>query len=84
MTIFFIGIKKVEKAGLYQMLYNTNIDLRQTRFLIINNNYLDDCRPFFDIEYDGFSNVFTGQTLKLSSGSHTIKLAIADREDNLL
>ncbi|NEQ37508.1 MAG: hypothetical protein F6K40_15015 [Okeania sp. SIO3I5] len=66
------------------MLYNTNIDLPQTRFLIINNNYLDDCRPFFDIENDGFSNVFTAQRLGLSSGFYTIKLAIADTDDNLL
>ncbi len=46
-----------------------------------NNNDLQDGGPFFDIEYDGFTDVFTAQALGLSPGSHHIKLAIADAVD---
>jgi hypothetical protein len=34
-----------------------------------------------DIEYDGFTTVFTAQALDLSAGPHTIRLAIADAYD---
>ncbi|MGD1716116.1 choice-of-anchor L domain-containing protein, partial [Dapis sp. BLCC M172] len=46
-----------------------------------NNNDPIDGEPLFDIEYDGFTNVFTAQALGLESGSHSIKLAIADTGD---
>ncbi|MGK7919994.1 MAG: choice-of-anchor L domain-containing protein [Trichodesmium sp.] len=46
-----------------------------------NNNDLNDGGPFFDIEYDGFTSVFTAKALGLAPGSHTIKLAIADTGD---
>ncbi|MEM1172048.1 MAG: choice-of-anchor L domain-containing protein [Cyanobacteria bacterium P01_H01_bin.35] len=46
-----------------------------------NNNDRNYGGPFFDIEYDGFTNVFTAQALGLDPGSHTIKLAIADTGD---
>jgi hypothetical protein len=49
-----------------------------------NNNDLNDGGPFFDLEYDGFTTVFTAQALGLSSGEHTLKLAIADVGDNIL
>ncbi|WP_071518766.1 choice-of-anchor L domain-containing protein [Geitlerinema sp. PCC 9228] len=38
----------------------------------------------FDLEYDGFTNVFRAQALDLTPGSHTIKLAIADATDGIL
>lgn len=44
----------------------------------------NDSEPFLNIEYDGFTNVFTASILGLSSGAHTIKLAIADSGDPLL
>ena len=49
-----------------------------------NNNDKDNVnvRELFDLEYDGFTNVFTAQALGLASGSHTIKLAIADTKDD--
>ncbi|VEP13269.1 conserved exported hypothetical protein [Hyella patelloides LEGE 07179] len=47
-----------------------------------NNNDTNDGGPFFDIEYDGFTNVFTAQALGLSPGTHTIKLAVADVGDS--
>ncbi len=50
---------------------------------LFNNNDRDDGGPFFDIEYDGFTNVFTAQALGLDPGYHTIKLAIADTKDNI-
>lgn len=49
-----------------------------------NNNDLSDGGPFFDIEYDGFTNVFTAQFLGLAPGSHRMKLAIADSGDPFL
>lgn len=35
----------------------------------------------FDIEYDGFTSIFTAQALGLTPGQHRIKLAIADAGD---
>ncbi|WP_071517681.1 choice-of-anchor L domain-containing protein [Geitlerinema sp. PCC 9228] len=38
----------------------------------------------FNLEYDGFTDVFQAQALDLEPGSHTIKLAIADTSDRIL
>ncbi len=46
-----------------------------------NNNDLDNGGIGFDIEYDGFTNVFTVKALGLGAGTHTMKLAIADVGD---
>jgi hypothetical protein len=43
-----------------------------------NNNDPSDGGPFFDLEYDGFTDVFTASFFGLTPGSHTLKLAIAD------
>lgn len=51
---------------------------------LFNNNDLSDGGPFFDFEYDGFTDVFTAQALGLSAGTHHIKLAIADSGDYIL
>ncbi len=51
---------------------------------LFNNNDLDDGGPFFDIEYDGFTEVFTAKALGVGMGTHTIKLAIADTSDHVL
>ncbi|GGA42001.1 hypothetical protein CYANOKiyG1_60470 [Okeania sp. KiyG1] len=48
---------------------------------LFNNNDLSEGGPFFDLEYDGFTHVFTAQALGLSPGSHRIRLAIADAGD---
>lgn len=48
-----------------------------------NNNDLQDGGPFFEIEYDGFTDVFTASKLGLSPGIHHIKLALADSGDNV-
>lgn len=48
---------------------------------LFNNNDLDDGGPFFDIEYDGFTDVFTASASGLGSGVNTMKLVIADAED---
>ena len=37
-----------------------------------------------NLQYDGFTDVFTAQALNLSAGIHTIKLAIADTSDYIL
>jgi hypothetical protein len=50
-----------------------------------NNNDLDDGGPFFDIEYDGFTDVFTAGATGLTPGdTYHIKLAIADASDWVL
>ncbi len=46
-----------------------------------NNNDLDNGGGHFDIEYDGFTNVFTVKALGLEAGTHRMKLAIADVGD---
>jgi hypothetical protein len=38
----------------------------------------------FDIQYDGFTDVFTAEILGLSAGTHTMKFAIADTSDGAL
>jgi hypothetical protein len=56
-----------------------------TNCALFNNNELQDVVPFFDIAYDGFTNVFTASITGLTIGaSHTIKLAIADAGDTVL
>ncbi len=47
-----------------------------------NNNDISDGGPFFDIEYDGFTDIFQASFLGLSAGSHTISLKIADAGDS--
>lgn len=49
---------------------------------LFNNNDLDDGGPFFDIQYDGFTDVFTAHATGLGTGVNTIKLAIADALDH--
>ncbi len=49
-----------------------------------NNNDLDDGGPYFDIEYDGFTDVFTASVLGLTAGQHHMKIAIADAGDTVL
>ncbi|MCA0936433.1 PEP-CTERM sorting domain-containing protein [Vibrio alginolyticus] len=49
-----------------------------------NNNDLDDGGPFFDIEYDGFTDTFLAAITGLDSGTHTMKFAIADAGDSIL
>lgn len=51
---------------------------------LYNNNDPDDGGPFFDIEFDGFTDVFTAVILGLSAGEHTLKIAIADTSDGVL
>lgn len=48
-----------------------------------NNNDLSDGGSF-DIEYDGFTDVFTATALEIGPGTHTIKLAVADTGDSVL
>jgi len=48
---------------------------------LFNNNDPSDGGPFFDIAYDGFTDVFTAQAFGLSAGTHTLTIAIADRSD---
>lgn len=50
-----------------------------------NNNDLQNGGPFFNIEYDGFTDVFTASATGLEAGeTYTIKLAIGDAGDSIL
>ncbi|HHI76534.1 MAG TPA: PEP-CTERM sorting domain-containing protein [Gammaproteobacteria bacterium] len=49
-----------------------------------NNNDPTDGGPFFDIEYDGFTDVFTASVTGLTPGEHTMKFVIADAVDAAL
>jgi PEP-CTERM motif len=51
---------------------------------LFNNNDPSDGGPFFDVQYDGFTDVFTASATGLSAGTHHIKLAIADALDHAL
>lgn len=51
---------------------------------LFNNNDLQDGGPFFDIQYDGFTDVFVSSALNIGAGTHHIKLAIADAGDGVL
>lgn len=47
--------------------------------------YVNNINPApHDIEYDGFTTVIQAQALGLGTGTHSIKLAIADASDGLL
>lgn len=50
---------------------------------LFNNNDLSDGGPFFNLEYDGFTDVFTASAIGLAPGTHHIKLAIADVNDSI-
>jgi hypothetical protein len=56
---------------------NVNVDSHSGLY---NNNESDA----FNIEYDGFTDVFKAEALNLSPGNHTIKLAVADAGDSVL
>ena len=51
-----------------------------------NNNDLQDGGPFFNIEYDGFTDVFTASATGLATGGviHTIMLIVEDTGDEIL
>lgn len=48
-----------------------------------NNNSNADLGTY-DIQYDGFTDVFTAQVLGLGAGTHTMKFAISDANDYIL
>jgi PEP-CTERM motif-containing protein len=55
-----------------------------THCALFNNNDPSDGGPFFNVQYDGFTDVFTASILNLSPGTHTIKLAVGDVADRRL
>jgi hypothetical protein len=60
-----------------------NVNGNTTPALYNNNDPSDTATPF-NIEYDGFTDVFTASALNLTAGQHTIRLAIADAGDTSL
>jgi hypothetical protein len=52
--------------------------------LFFNNNDPSNGGPFVSLQYDGFTNSFTATKTGMGSGSHHIKLAIADKNDAVL
>ncbi|MAM89610.1 choice-of-anchor L domain-containing protein [Allohahella sp. A8] len=51
---------------------------------LFNNNEGLGGDAAYNIEYDGFTDVFTASITGLTAGTHTMKLAIADRSDGYL
>lgn len=47
-------------------------------------SYVNNSDGDFDIEYDGFTEVFTASATGLGAGSHTFEFAIADAGDSIL
>jgi hypothetical protein len=72
-----VSINNVNCGNPYNPLGGSNCSL-------YNNNDLNDGGPLFNIEYDGFTDVFVASVLNLSSGTHHMKLAIADAGDTAL
>jgi len=50
---------------------------------LFNNNDPTDGVPPFNIQYDGFTDVFTASASGLGTGTHTIKLAVGDVGDGI-
>jgi len=48
------------------------------------SSFNDNTSGIFDIEYDGFTDVFTASILGLGAGTHTMKFAISDASDSIL
>lgn len=65
-----VGVDTVSPAT-NSALYNSNVSSPPTVAPV-------------DIEYDGFTDVFTALALGLAAGSHTIELKIADAGDAIL
>ncbi|AFY76330.1 PEP-CTERM putative exosortase interaction domain-containing protein [Pleurocapsa sp. PCC 7327] len=62
-----------------------NVNLGSNSAFYNNNDPSDLGTPTpFNIQYDGFTKVFTAQVLGLTPGKHKIKLAIADTGDSIL
>lgn len=76
-----VNIALVPGTTLPVAIDNVNKD---TNSALYNNNDPSDGPPAFDVEYDGFTDVFTASALDLDAGTHTIKLAIADAGDHIL
>lgn len=51
---------------------------------LFNNNDPSDGGPFFDLQYDGFTDMFTAKAMGLTAGTHSMELAIADASDSSL
>lgn len=52
--------------------------------LFNNNDPTNGIPTAFNVEYDGFTDVFVASVLGLSAGTHHLKLAIADAGDTIL
>lgn len=51
---------------------------------LFNCNDPSDCGVSFDLQYDGFTDLFVATALGLGAGDHHIKIAIADASDSAL
>ncbi|MGQ8367255.1 choice-of-anchor L domain-containing protein [Glaciecola sp. 1036] len=58
----------------------SGVDITGPNCSFFNNNDLG----LFDIEYDGFTDVFTAMITGLGAGTHTMKIAISDATDDEL
>ena len=59
----------------------TGLDITGPNCSSFNNN---EFGGLFNLEYDGFTDVFTASILGLGAGTHTMKFAISDASDEVL
>ncbi|MDX2369087.1 MAG: choice-of-anchor L domain-containing protein [Colwellia sp.] len=62
---------------------NTPVSIDTVNLGINSGLFNDNDGGSFDIEYDGFTDVFTASVLGLSAGTHTISMGIADGGDGV-
>jgi hypothetical protein len=75
---FFVDGENIAKIGNDPITINS-INLGQNSAFYVNN-----AGGAKNIQYDGLTTVLTAQKLGLGAGTHTMKLAIADRADTIL
>ena len=61
---------------------NPDYSLPPVNGQFFNNNDLDDGGPFHNVEYDGFTDVFSATASVVGPDVHRLKLAIADTTDD--
>lgn len=88
---FFVDGENIAKAPDGQTVSINNVNCGDTYTAgsgpncgSFNNNDPDDGGPFYDIEYDGFTDKLVASVLNLGPETHQMKIAIADAGDSIL
>ncbi|NRA84968.1 MAG: PEP-CTERM sorting domain-containing protein [Gammaproteobacteria bacterium] len=88
-TLLLNGVNiAIAPDGLFVTINNVNCGNPYDEFHVtdncsyFNNNDLNDGGPLFDIQYDGFTDVFTASALGLGASVHNMTFIIADTGDS--